>query len=122
MDYWKIINFHDFPIKVIFLGSCLGSAGSGMSWNVFLSYFLPVVHAAGAFFSEKLTFLRILDVSFSQKMIFKRFSLCPACRRRFFFSEKLHISIIFGHDNFPKCVSLVKNSILGVITCPKNVP
>ena len=37
----------------MFLGSYLGSGGSGMSRNVFLSYFLPVVHAAGAFFSEE---------------------------------------------------------------------
>ena len=50
----KIIDVHDFPIKDMFLGSYLGSVGSGMSRNVFLSYFLPVVHAAGVFSSEQI--------------------------------------------------------------------
>ena len=116
MDYWKIINFHDFPRKIIFLGSYLGSAGSGMSRNVFLSYFLPVVHAAGAFFSEKITFLRILDVSFSQKMTFRWFSLCPACRRRFF-SEKLHISRILDMTISPKVCFWSKTRFFELINC-----
>ena len=116
----KIIDFHDFHIKIMFLGSYLASGGSGMSRNVFLSYFLPIVHAAGAFFSEKSTFLRILDVSFSQKMTFKRFSLCPACRRRFFFLKIAHFQNC-GHDKFPKSVFLIKNLIFGVINCRKNI-
>ena len=81
----KIIDFHDFPIKIMFLESYLASGGSGMSRNVFLSYFLPVVHAAGALFSEKNTFLSTLDVSFSQKNTFKRFLSVLHAAGAFFF-------------------------------------
>ena len=114
----QIIDFHDSPIKIIFLGSYLGLHRSGMSRNVFLSYFLPVVHAAGAFFSETFTFLRLLDVSFSQKLLLSGFlAVLRAAGVCFWKIAHFHI---FGHDNFPKSVFLVKNYILGVMNCPKN--
>ena len=93
LDYWKIlkiINFHDFLIKIIFLGSCLGSAGSGMSRNVFLSYFLPVVHAAGVFFFfwKNYIFDNFGRVIFSKNDFLVVFSL--PCMPQVLFLKKIH--------------------------------
>ena len=96
----KIIGCHDFSDNNNFCGLYFG--------------------IGCAFLLKKNTFLRIVDVSFSQKITFKWFSLCPACRRRFFFWKIAHFHN-FGHYNFPKSVFLVKNLIFRVINCRKNV-
>ena len=56
----------------------------------------------------------------SKKMTLKLFLVCGCSRRGFFFWKNVHFHI-FGHGNFLKSVFLVKNSIFGVIKCPKIV-
>ena len=58
-------------------------------------------HPAGAFFSEKLHISRILDMTNSQKMTLKLFSVSDAPAGAFF-SEKIHISICFDMTISPK--------------------
>ena len=117
----KIIDFHNSPIKIIFLWSYLASDGSGMSRNVFLSYFLPIVHAAGAFFFWRIyIFWEFWTCHFLKKILLSGFLSVLHAAGAFFFWKIAHFQN-FGHDNFPKSVFFVKNSILGVIICPKNI-
>ena len=90
-----------FHIKIRVFISNLVWIGSGIFRNMFKSYFCLSDAPAGAFFSEKLHFSRILDMSNPQKMTFKLL-LSVGCSRRGFFSEKLHISRILDMSNSQK--------------------
>ena len=106
--------FCKIQVKICVFISILVWIGSGIFRNMFKSYFCLCGHAAGAFFWPKMTFSGILDMTNSQKMTFKLFLVCGCSRRGFFFWKMTHFHI-FWHDNFPKSVFLVKNSIFGVI-------
>ena len=112
----KIQYFHDFHINISICISNLVWIGSGMLRNMFKSYFCLSDAPAGAFFSEKLHISIILDMTNPQKMTFKLLLSVGCSRRGFFFWKMTHFHI-FWHDNFPKSVFLVKNSIFGVINC-----
>ena len=68
------------------------------------------------FFFWKLHISIILDMTHPQKMTFKLFLSVGCSRRGLFFWKMTHFHI-FWHDNFPKSVFLIKNSIFGVIIC-----
>ena len=99
---------------MLFFISNLVRIGSVIFRNLFKSYFCLSEAPAGAFFSEKWHISRILDMSNPQKMTFKLLLSVGCSRRGFFFWKMTHFHI-FWHDNFPKSVFLIKNSIFGVI-------
>ena len=103
-----------FHIKISIFISNLVWIGSGIFRNVFKSYFCLSDAPAGAFFLKHKTFLEFWTCQILKKWLLSYFwsVVAPAGA---FFSWKIAHFHIFWHDNLPKSVFLVKNSIFGVI-------
>ena len=104
--------FMFFHIKISIFISNLVWIGSGIFRNVFKNYFLSLELPQG-FFLKNDTFLEFWTWQILKTWLLSYFwsVVAPAG----FFFWKIVYFHIFWHDNFPKSVFLVKNSIFGVI-------